>query len=396
MKRFTQLVGRMLITASFCFTGVQVAQAATHTVKPGETLWRVAHNHGTDVETVRRLNGLKGNTVKVGQTLKLPSKGGKSVPVAKKSSATKHSTISSKSSQAKAKTAQTKSSKVSKKTAAASAVTVAGAQASSPAQQTSSSILSLSSSSALVLDANTGTVLYAKNEKQVRSIASITKLMTAMVVLDSGAPLSEILTISDEDVDHLKGTSSRLPVGTRLSRYEMLRLALMSSENRASSALARHYKGGRQAFIVAMNTKAAALGMRNTRFADATGLTPANVSTAEELARMVRAAHHYGLIREFTTTSQREIVTARTGHLQYNNSNALLREPASPEWDIWVSKTGFTNEAKRCLVMMANIENRPAVMVFLGAEGRLTPVGDANRVRQWMGSGHHHRVLAGR
>lgn len=378
MNRFAQLVSRTLLSAMLCFAGVQVANAATHTVKPGETLWRVAHNHGTDVETMRRLNGLKGNTIKVGQTLKVPSKAGA------KSAATAN---------------QKKAVKSSTKTTRANPVAAAGASVavSSKAQpQTSSSLLRLNSASALVLDTNTGKVLYAKNEKQVRSIASITKLMTAMVVLDSGAPLSEILTISHDDVDYLKGTSSRLPVGTRLSRYEMLRLALMSSENRASSALARHYKGGRQAFIVAMNTKAAALGMRNTRFSDATGLTPANVSTAEELARLVRASHHYGLIREFSTTSNRDIVTARTGTLHYNNSNALLREPASPEWNILVSKTGFTNEAKRCLVMMANVENRPAVMIFLGAEGRLTPVGDANRVRQWMNSGHHHRVLAGR
>lgn len=378
MKRIAQLVSRMLLAASLCFVGVQVANAATHTVKPGETLWRVAYNHGTDVETVRRLNGLKGNTVKVGQKLKVPSKAGA------KSAATS----------TQKKTVKSTANSRRTKQAAVAGASVAASTKAQP--QTASSLLRLNSSSALVLDTSTGKVLYAKNEKQVRSIASITKLMTAMVVLDSGASLNEILTISNEDVDHLKGTSSRLPVGTRLSRYEMLRLALMSSENRASSALSRHYKGGRQAFIVAMNTKAAALGMRNTRFADATGLTPANISTAEELARMVRASHHYGLIREFSTTSNRDIVTARTGTLHYNNSNALLREPASPEWDIWVSKTGFTNEAKRCLVMMANVENRPAVMVFLGAEGRLTPVGDANRVRQWMNSGHHHRVLAGR
>lgn len=376
MKRFPQLVGRMLITAILTLACAQIAAAATHTVKSGETLWRVAHNHGTDVETLRRINGLKGNTVKVGQRIKLPSK------------------TAAKSARASAAPA-TKSTRV-KKAAAASAAVASSTRAAPAQPKTSSSLLSLNSASALVLDTNTGTVLYAKNEHQVRSIASITKLMTAMVVLDSGASMNEILVISDEDVDHLKGTSSRLPVGTRLSRYEMLRLALMSSENRATSALSRHYRGGRQAFIVAMNSKAAALGMRNTRFADATGLTPANVSTAHELARMVRAAHHYGLIREFSTTSNRDIVTARTGTLHYNNSNALLREPASPEWDIWVSKTGFTNEAKRCLVMMANVESRAAVMIFLGAEGRLTPVGDANRVRQWMQSGHHHRVLAGR
>lgn len=384
MKPISQWTGTVLVTALLWLGAAAVAQAATHTVKPGETLWRVAHNHGTDVETLRRLNGLRDNTIKVGQKLRLPGGAVSSKkPVASKSTAKK--AVAKKSVAQKPVTS-------SKRTASPTKLQVP----SGSAVAASSGPLSVVSSSAVVIDSNTGSVLYAKNANQVRSIASITKLMTAMVVLDSGASLSEVLTITDADVDYLKGTSSRLPVGTRLSRYEMLRLALMSSENRASSALARHYPGGRQAFIVAMNTKAAGLGMRNTKFADATGLTPANVSTAAELARMVSAAGRYALIREFSTTSQRDIVTARTGTLHYNNSNALLRAPASPDWDIHVSKTGFTNEAKRCLVMMANIERRPAVLVFLGAEGRLTPVGDANRVRQWMESGHHHRALAQR
>jgi D-alanyl-D-alanine endopeptidase (penicillin-binding protein 7) len=335
-------------------------QAATYTVKSGDTLWRIAHNHGSTVETVRRLNGLKGNTVQPGQRLQVP--GGSTVAY---------------TPAVKARPAQP---------AAASAVV----------GFIDPSGLRLASSSAIVVDAQTGETIYAKNSTQAKPIASITKLMTAMVVLDAKPSLQEVISISSEDIDHLKHTTSRLPIGTKMTRYEMLRLALMSSENRASSALSRHYPGGKPAFIAAMNAKARQLGMSKTRFQDATGLTPANISTAEDLVKMVKASSQYDLIRQFTTTSGREVaLRPHSAPLQFNNSNALVRSD-SAKWDIKVSKTGYINEAGRCLVMMANVGKRPAVMVFLESNGKLSPVGDANRVKGWMEVNRVPQQLASR
>ncbi|MBK8288513.1 MAG: D-alanyl-D-alanine endopeptidase [Cellvibrionales bacterium] len=248
----------------------------------------------------------------------------------------------------------------------------------------------------MVVDANTGQAIFSKNADQTKPIASITKLMTAMVVLDASPSMQETISVSEEDVDYLKHTTSRLPVGTRLSRYEMLRLSLMSSENRAASSLARHYPGGKQAFINAMNNKASRLGMTHTRFYDSTGLTPGNVSTAEDLVKMVRAASQYDLIHEFTTTPNREVaIRPNSTPLQYKNTNVLVRGVAD-DWDIKVSKTGYTQEAGRCLVMMAVVANRKAVMVMLDSEGKLSPVGDANRLKDWIESGHAPAQLASR
>ena len=240
--------------------------------------------------------------------------------------------------------------------------------------------LALESSAVLVQDQATGTVLYEKNANAVLPIASITKLMTAMVALDANPDLKETLTIGVEDVDLLKGTHSRLSVGAQLSREEMLRLALMSSENRAASALSRHYPGGQKAFVVAMNTKAKMLGLTDTRFFDPTGLTASNVSSSNDLAKMVSAAHQYPLIREFTTTVEEEVNVAGRPQ-QFHNTNALVKSPA---WQIGLSKTGYISEAGRCLVMQAWINSKPTIIVLLDSVGKMTRVGDANRIKRWV------------
>lgn len=243
------------------------------------------------------------------------------------------------------------------------------------------SVLSLRSSGVLVQDQVTGAVLFEKNASAVMSIASITKLMTAMVVLDAKQDLSEMLAVDEADMDTLRGSRSRLPVGTLLTREDMLRLALMSSENRAASALSRYYPGGRSAFIAAMNAKAAALGMMDSRFLDPTGLNAENVSTPRDLARMVDAAYHYPMIREFTTTASEMVDVA--GHVQqFNNTNVLIRNQNS-SWEIGLSKTGFINEAGRCLVMQAEINHQPVIIVLLDSVGKMTRIGDANRIKSW-------------
>ena len=229
---------------------------------------------------------------------------------------------------------------------------------------------------ALVVDANTSEELLVKDADRVVPIASITKLMTAMVVLDAKPPMGEMLKISDDDRDLVMGTISRLQVGWALSREDMLHLALMSSENRAAAALSRYYPGGRPAFIKAMNAKAAELGMTKTHFVNPNGLTNENVSTAFDLAKLVRAADQYPLIRQFTTDPRYDVRIGRYV-LPYFNSNRLV---GRPDWDIEVQKTGFTNEAGRCLVMQVNAEGRSLIMVFLDAYGKLTRFADARRV----------------
>lgn len=238
----------------------------------------------------------------------------------------------------------------------------------------------LRSSAFYVANQATGEVLLEKNASTVLPIASITKLMTAMVVLDAGLGLNEELSISEADIDTLKGTGSRLVVGTRLTREEMLQLALMSSENRAASALARHYPGGERAFIEAMNIKARLLGAWDTRYYDSTGLNPANVSSPRDLAKIVSAASTYPLIREFSTTSERH-VEVRGRQLRFANTNSLVR---SPDWEIAVSKTGYISEAGRCLVMQAWMHHQPVVIVLMDSVGRYTRTADAQRVRKWL------------
>ena len=249
--------------------------------------------------------------------------------------------------------------------------------------------LRLASAKALILNQETGEVLYAKRTDLPTPIASVTKLMTAMVVLDARQPMDEMITVTSADVDTLKRTSSRLPVGATLSRAEMLQLALMSSENRAASALGHAYPGGYQAFISAMNIKAMMLGMTRSQFVDATGLNSNNVSTAEDLAKMVSAAYEYPEIRQVSTaTSYAVEMNGMRRPAEFRNTNILVR---NGEWNIGLSKTGFINEAGRCLVMQALIAGQPLIIVLLDSAGKYTRIGDANRIRKWI---EHNRLMA--
>lgn len=239
----------------------------------------------------------------------------------------------------------------------------------------------LKSAAALVVDLSDGQTIYGKNTQNVTPIASITKLMTSMVVLDANLPLEETIYIDSADFDVVKHTNSRLGAGTGLPRRDMLRLALMSSENRAAASLGRAYPGGSAAFIAAMNRKAVELGMWNTRFVDPTGLSSENVSTAEDLVKMVKGAYEYPLIREFTTTPAHEIETVGGRSMQFRNSNGLVKNST---WEIGLSKTGYISEAGRCLVMQAIIAARPVVIVLLDSWGKHTRIGDANRIKKWL------------
>ncbi len=241
----------------------------------------------------------------------------------------------------------------------------------------------LSSNIALIFDEQSQRSLYNKNAGVVAPIASITKLMTAMVVLDAMLPLEEQVSVDVADLDTLKGTRSRLRIGMSFTRSEMLKLALMASENRAASALARSYPGGTAAAVAAMNAKAQALGMTNTKFYDPTGLNSDNVSTAQDLVKMVAAARNYSLIHEYTTAGSHSVDGWGGRELRFNNTNPLVRNAS---WDIGVSKTGFINEAGRCLVMEATINQRPVIIVLLDSAGKRTRIGDANRIKKWMES----------
>jgi len=251
--------------------------------------------------------------------------------------------------------------------------------------------IALRSSSALVQDAETGEIVFGKNTDAVVAIASITKLMTAMVILDRGLDLDEQITLSKEDAVAMKGARSRLHTGLTLTRGDLLLLALMSSENRAAAALGHSYPGGLEAFVDAMNAKAAVLDMSESRFVEPTGLSPANVSTAGDLAKMVRAAHEYPLIREFSTKGRAAIQAStmrgnRTVNrtLNYGNTNGLVR---SSYWDIELSKTGYISEAGRCLVMHVRLAEKDLIVVLLDSWGKHSRVGDANRIRKWLENG---------
>jgi serine-type D-Ala-D-Ala endopeptidase (penicillin-binding protein 7) len=243
----------------------------------------------------------------------------------------------------------------------------------------------LLSHAAFVFDQTSGQMLYSKNADNAMPIASITKLMTAMVVLDAKLDLNEAVVIHESDVDSLKNSRSRLPLGTAFRREDLVRLALMASDNRAAAALARTYPGGSGAFIEAMNAKAKVLGLANTRFVDSTGLAPGNVASPQNLAMMVAAASAYPQIRDFSTTPALHVKLAETGReLGFINTNSLVR---SDGWNIGLSKTGFINEAGKCLVMQAIIGSKPVVIVLLDSWGRYTRVGDANRIKKWLESG---------
>ncbi|QWZ76114.1 D-alanyl-D-alanine endopeptidase [Aeromonas sp. FDAARGOS 1419] len=244
--------------------------------------------------------------------------------------------------------------------------------------------LEVRSSSALVVDVKTGKTLYQKNATKVRPIASLTKLMTALVVLDAKQNLNQTITVDKNDLDRVKHTHSRIRMGTKVTRRDALHLALMSSENRMASALARHYPGGRSAFVRAMNNKARQLGMRNTHFYDSTGLSTRNVSTALDLGKLAAAAYRQPLIRQFTQDENREMrFSAPAYSLMFNNTNPLVK---NPDWDVRLSKTGFTDEAGRCLVMRAKPDSRELAIVLLNSVGKRTPIGDANRIRKWLKS----------
>lgn len=249
------------------------------------------------------------------------------------------------------------------------------------AELTAAGMPVLKSAAALVVDLSDGHTIYGKNTQSVTPIASITKLMTSMVVLDAGLPLEETIYIDQADYDQLKHTNSRLRAGTGLLRRDMLRLALMSSENRAAASLSRAFPGGSEAFIKAMNRKAVELGMWNTRFVDPTGLSSENVSTAEDLVKMVKSAYEYALIRDFTTTPSHEVETVAGRSMQFRNSNGLVKNST---WEIGLSKTGYISEAGRCLVMQARIAARPVVIVLLDSWGKHTRIGDANRIKKWL------------
>ena len=239
----------------------------------------------------------------------------------------------------------------------------------------------LQSSGVLVLDAS-GNTLYSKNADHSAPIASITKLMTAMVVLDAKLPLDEVLQITNEDLDLIKNTKSRLPIGAYFRRDDLMRLALMASDNRAASALGRSYPGGIMAFVDAMNAKAKLLNLSATHYVDSSGLAPGNVSSATDLGRLVAAASKYDLIREYSTTGAVSVALPESKKpMTFVNTNALVR---SGDWQIGLQKTGFINESGKCLVMQAMIANQPIVIVLLDSWGKLTRIGDAMRIRKWL------------
>lgn len=242
--------------------------------------------------------------------------------------------------------------------------------------------LELKSSVALVIDQDTSEILFSKNDKVVLPIASLTKLMTGLVISDANLPMDEIITITQADVDTEKGSTSRLQVGTELSRGELLHLALMSSENRAANALGRSYPGGLLAFVRLMNVKARSLGMLSTIYVEPTGLSSRNQSSAQDLAKLVDVAYDDAVLRELST-SPSYMVSVGNRTLQYNNTNRLIKNPA---WDIGLQKTGYISEAGRCLVMQTKVAGRRLIMIFLDSAGKLSRLGDAERVRSWIES----------
>ena len=243
----------------------------------------------------------------------------------------------------------------------------------------------LAAGSALLVDLKTNQVLYSSNPDFVAPIASVTKLMTAMVTLDAKQSLDEKLPIVIKDTAEMQGVFSRVRVGSQLSRHDTLLITLMSSENRAAASLAHHYPGGHQAFIQAMNAKAQALGMHSSHFVEPTGLSEKNVSSAHDLVLLIKAAQQYPLIKQFSTTDEKTIAFTKPNYtLGFRNTNALVRKD---NWNIQLSKTGFTNSAGHCLVMSTEMNNRPVAFVVLDAFGKYTHMADANRLKKWLETG---------
>jgi D-alanyl-D-alanine endopeptidase (penicillin-binding protein 7) len=240
--------------------------------------------------------------------------------------------------------------------------------------------LDLKSSVALVIDQDTREVLFSKNDSAVLPIASLTKLMSGLIVSEAKLPMDEMITIAQDDVDTEKGSRSRLRVGATLSRGELLHLSLMSSENRAAHALGRTYPGGMSAFVALMNAKAKALGMKDTRYVEPTGLSSNNQSSAQDLATLVQTAYNDPVLREYSTSPGHQVAVGNQT-LQYNNTNRLVKNPG---WDIGLQKTGYISEAGQCLVMQTKIAGRKLIMVFLDSAGKLSRIGDAERVRKWV------------
>jgi D-alanyl-D-alanine endopeptidase (penicillin-binding protein 7) len=240
--------------------------------------------------------------------------------------------------------------------------------------------LDLASSVALVLDQNNSEVLFEKNAGVALPIASITKLMTGLIVVEAKQDMNEILTVTEDDVDHEKFTGSRLRVGSQMTRANLLHIALMSSENRAAAALGRNYPGGVAGFVTAMNAKAHELGMTGAHYVDSSGLSSQNVASARDLAKLAMVAYHEPLLRQYSTDPKSE-VDAGGRMMSYHNTNYLV---ASPDWEIGLQKTGFINEAGRCLVMQAIIQGRAVIMVFLDSKGKQSRTADAGRVRRWL------------
>jgi D-alanyl-D-alanine endopeptidase (penicillin-binding protein 7) len=240
--------------------------------------------------------------------------------------------------------------------------------------------LDLASSVALVLDQNNAEVLFEKNSKVALPIASITKLMTGLIVVEAKLDMNEILTVTEDDVDREKFTTSRLAVGSQMTRGDMLHIALMSSENRAAAALGRNYPGGVAGFVTAMNAKAQELGMYDTRYVDSSGLSSKNVASARDLAKLAMVAYQQPLLREYST-DPKLVVDAGRRMMNYRNTNYLV---TLPDWQIGLQKTGFINEAGRCLVMQAVIDGRAVIMVFLDSKGKQSRTADAGRVKRWL------------
>ncbi|MGV3741158.1 MAG: D-alanyl-D-alanine endopeptidase [Burkholderiaceae bacterium] len=238
----------------------------------------------------------------------------------------------------------------------------------------------LRSAAAYIFDLQDAQTLYSKNADEALPIASLSKLMTALVVLEAGQNMDEMLEVTKDDIDTIKHTSSRLPIGAKLSRSDMLHIALMSSENRAASALGRHYPGGLPAFVNAMNGMAKMLGMESTHFVEPTGLSPQNVSSARDLVRLVIAAQEHPAISRYST-HRHHAVDAGKRVLQYRNSNRMV---SYSTWDIALQKTGYIAEAGRCLIMQADIQGRPIIMVFLGSKGKFSRTADASTMRHWL------------
>lgn len=249
--------------------------------------------------------------------------------------------------------------------------------------------LDLRSSVALVIDQDTHEVLFRKNDQAVLPIASLTKLMTGLVISESNLSMSEPVVITQDDVDTEKGSSSRLAVGSVLTRGDLLHLALMSSENRAAHALGRTYPGGLSAFVARMNARAQQLGMHDTRYVEPTGLSSRNQSSAHDLATLVAEAYKDSVLRELSTSHGREVEVGRRV-LQYNNTNRLVK---SPQWEIGLQKTGYISEAGQCLVMQAQVAGRKLIMVFLDSAGKLSRIADAERVRRWVESSPRQTIV---